>query len=434
MKHSYYNFQVDIDGKHYLYNTISDSFVEISGQILELFVEGRFNNINKNDLNLLIDRHYVIPDDYDEYSFLEKQYEDAIKSKDYFLTLLPTLDCNVHCWYCFERKIKNSRMHKVVKDSIIKHIELLLSEDSTRHFYIELFGGEPLLHFEEDLFPLLNDIQRLIKLYGSDVSFIFVTNGICLTDRNIELLKHFKVNFQISIDGYKGKHDTVKKIEGHENESTYDIVMNNLQSLFMNIDTHVNLRINYDNKTLAHASEVISSLDRIPKNKLTIHLERVWQTTTGLKFDKEQFEKVITDFQSNGFYTTYLNFFHKGYSCKASKINQSVISYNGNVYKCSGRDFSERLQEGILKTDGSIKWNNDKLTERLSVKTYDNIDCKTCKMLPLCFGPCCQKHLEMKDNGKNAIDYCQLKIMELPLLDYIKLRLRNELNKIRCNI
>lgn len=36
-------------------------------------------------------------------------------------------------------------------------------------------------------------------------------------------------------------------------------------------------------------------------------------------------------------------------------------------------------------------------------------------MLPLCWGPCCQKQLE----GKDSKSACQLNIMEISLSDYV---------------
>lgn len=96
-------------------------------------------------------------------------------------------------------------------------------------------------------------------------------------------------------------------------------------------------------------------------------------------------------------------------------MNQSIISFDGAVYKCSGRDFTKDLQEGTLSEDGYINWDVNKLNKRLSLKTHDNERCIKCKMLPLCWGPCCQKQLE----GKDSKSACQLNIMEISLSDYV---------------
>lgn len=432
MKTSKYNFIFEVDNNCFIYNSVSDSFAKITKKVRGLLERNELTSIEESGLNTLINGRFIIQNDsLDEYELLMNEYRESINKNVYHLTLLPTLDCNVHCWYCFEKRIDGSRLHKVIQDAILKHVEQILStQPECNQFIIELFGGEPLLHFEEDLYPLLIKMKELLESNDKKISFIFITNGLCLNEKNIQLLKALKANFQVSIDGYKKKHDTIKKLKGHEEESSYDLVMNNIALLTLNMDTHINLRINYDDATLKHTAEVIDSIKDIPRNKISIHFERVWQTTQKDMDSNQLFRETIEAFLSNGFCITYLNLFRKGYSCKASIINQIVISYNGDIYKCTGRDFTPELREGILRTDGTIKWEQDKIQRRISIETYDNDTCKRCKLLPLCYGPCCQKQIESFDNGKTISDMCQLRKLEIPLKDYLIYRLKSELNRI----
>lgn len=83
-----------------------------------------------------------------------------------------------------------------------------------------------------------------------------------------------------------------------------------------------------------------------------------------------------------------------------------------------------------MDSDGTIKWEQEKIQRRISIETYDNDTCKRCKLLPLCYGPCCQKQIESFDNGKTISDMCQLRKLEIPLKDYLIYRLKSELNRI----
>ena len=155
-------------------------------------------------------------------------------------------------------------------------------------------------------------------------------------------------------------------------------------------------------------------------------MERVWQTSP----EKEVFYKikdVLNLFMVNGFAVSYMNLARRSYSCKSGKVDQAIISYNGDVYKCSGRDFTNELREGVLQDNGCIKWDNLKLEKRLSQTTYDNEYCISCKLLPLCWGPCNQKLLETPGN---ILRYCQLRNMELSLDEYVEYRFNNELLKM----
>lgn len=430
MKTSIYNHIFDTQEGTFAFNSITDSFISISEEIKKRLIAGNVDTIKGEARDILLERHFIVPDEENELQTLMDEYEKAIDSNVYHLTLLPTLDCNVNCWYCFENQQKGSRLHPVISNSIVAHIKYLLANrPHIEIFVVTLFGGEPLLYFKEELYPLLMEMKQLLSVNNKTAKFFFVTNGVCLTLDNILLLKDLEPNFQISIDGYKQKHDTVKKIKGREGISSYDLVMENISLLVANLNSHINLRINYDNNTLNHITDIIDSIKDIPRNKVSIHLERVWQTTDQCSTDNVRFKKAIETFIENGFYVTYLNYFRKSTSCKASQENQAVISYDGSVYKCSGRDFTREMKEGILRTDGTIKWLTEKKGRRLSIKTYDNPKCKGCKMLPLCWGPCCQKQLESLSTGEDLNYWCQLHALEISLDDYLYYRMKSKLNK-----
>lgn len=175
---------------------------------------------------------------------------------------------------------------------------------------------------------------------------------------------------------------------------------------------------NYDDQTLAHAAQVMDDLLDLDRRKIRIHLERVWQTGNKMTRDNIILKDLISQLQHKGFDVSYMNLSRRSHSCKSSKKRQIVISYDGKVYKCLGRDFTESLSEGQLNNDGSVSWNHEKLDRRLRINTHKIEMCKNCTFLPQCWGPCCQKQLEAND-GKLS-NYCQLNLMEMSLGDFIK--------------
>jgi uncharacterized protein len=86
-------------------------------------------------------------------------------------------------------------------------------------------------------------------------------------------------------------------------------------------------------------------------------------------------------------------------SCYADKKNEAVINYNGDVYKCNARDFTEDKKEGILNESGIIIWNERHEVRKKSL--LKNKRCKSCSILPICGGGCSQVSLE-----NNGFDYC----------------------------
>lgn len=64
---------------------------------------------------------------------------------------------------------------------------------------------------------------------------------------------------------------------------------------------------------------------------------------------------------SKDFCVTYLNFSRRNIACINDAKNGAIISYDGIVYKCTGRDFIEELSEGTLSENGCIIWNESKV-------------------------------------------------------------------------
>jgi len=89
-------------------------------------------------------------------------------------------------------------------------------------------------------------------------------------------------------------------------------------------------------------------------------------------------------------------------SCYADKINSAVINYNGEVFKCTARDFTTENSLGTLEGDGTIKWKSE-YEQRQNAK-FKNPPCLECRLLPICNGGCSQHAYENLDNNKGG--YC----------------------------
>lgn len=90
-------------------------------------------------------------------------------------------------------------------------------------------------------------------------------------------------------------------------------------------------------------------------------------------------------------------------------MSQAVINFNGDVFKCTARDFANHKPDGVIEKDGNIKWNNI-YYKRMSNTTIENEKCLTCNFLPACWGPCSQKVIECKDGEFDK--YCNISGIE----------------------
>ena len=426
MKVSYYNIYVEEDKCIICYNTISDSFALVSkADFVKLRTDLSVLKENSSRVyEALVEKGFIIADEVDEFGLLEQEYNKQVHhSSSYEMTILPTLDCNLRCWYCYEKHKVGSRFQVDVPDKIIKHIEHVFQERSYLDtLSVSLFGGEPLLYFKEELYPLLSKLKEVVEGMGKNANFFFVTNAVCITEEMIPLFNHLNAGFQISIDGCKEKHNQVKFIPKTK-EGTFERVMNTIRMLTtQNNNVFITLRINFDDETLPHLCDILPEIEDIERWKISIHLERVWQTSGHAEnYNNKLLPQIITKFTNAGFRVSYINLQRRTLSCRSSSYNQIIVSYDGSVYKCTGRDFTESFSDGHLNADGTVAWKQEQLDKRMKICTYDNKYCRVCKFLPQCWGPCNQKLLE----SDNIQQFCPLKGMEMELDDYIRLRLKN---------
>lgn len=424
MRTSNYNIFINSDRGVLVFNALTDSYVFVNDDEAKFLKTREFISsgiFESERIKRFQDAGILVKDDFNELAYLKHIYSKEMHESDVFdLTILPTLDCNVRCWYCFENKNVGSRITPSIKGNILLFIQNIIKDRPyIKEISIDLFGGEPLLHYEEDLDDFLHQIKNVVEGLGKKATFLFITNGLRLTEEVIDRIKDLSPQFQISIDGYKERHDKIKVLSKHADISTYDLVIHNLKNVCKCDHVHVILRLNYDEQTLKNVGKILSDIKDIDRSKISIHFERVWQTKKHIAITNDALIDAWKLFVSHGFQVTYLKFFHTPSSCMSSKQDQVAISYDGKIFKCTGCDFARTEEDGNLMSNGNIAWKGNKAEERIQIQTYNHPECLQCKLLPLCWGPCCQKHLLKKEK---VMETCQLKSMEMPLESFLLLR------------
>ncbi|MCX8481481.1 MAG: SPASM domain-containing protein, partial [Sediminibacterium sp.] len=226
---------------------------------------------------------------------------------------------------------------------------------------------------------------------------------------NQEFIDYFTKNkitcsLQITLDGYKEKHDLVRFVSAKK--GSYDEIIQHIKLLITN-HFFVRLRVNYTDKNITDTykiSEEFLGIDKkIIDNYLMMDFHRVWQNDkvddTNLILDENV--EIIRD---NGINVSTKNSPNNVRdSCYADKLNSAVINYNGDIFKCTARDFTSVKRAGYINQNGELIWENDYLEKRMDAK-FRNKPCLTCKIMPICNGGCSQHALEAWENGEE--DYC----------------------------
>lgn len=139
-------------------------------------------------------------------------------------------DCNLKCKYCFgnEGTYNTDRDYMSVEVGC-SAIDFLIANSGNREsLEIDFFGGEPLMNM-----PVVKAIveyaENRAKLHNKEFSFTITTNGLMLTQENIDFINSKMNNVVISIDGRKEIHNTVRCTRN--NKDCYDLIVNNALNL-----------------------------------------------------------------------------------------------------------------------------------------------------------------------------------------------------------
>lgn len=393
MKQSKYNTIVSLGKQQVLYNTITNKFVVLSDAIKEAL---KCETVSPLSLKLE-SNNYLVKDDVDEKQMIESLFvQKRFSSKVYQLTLNTSLDCNLCCWYCYETHAKKTNMSLELVKNILLHLEIKSQADPFKILELSFFGGEPLLNYKA-IKALLEGVKMLSERFDFDIHLTFVTNGTLINQKYVELLKEFKVRFQITIDGNKDTHNNTRKYKSKLlGTDSYGKIMDNLKLLNeQEAEFYFIVRVNYETDTLKSISKLMADLEFLDKRRTALSLHRVWQHKA-TEEDSALLIDAINYINSMGFVVSTFPLATNLENCYADNYNQAIINYDGNVYKCTARDFSSEQPSGKLNSLGLIEWNAPLLLDRLALDIPQK--CKDCLLLPSCTGICSQKKVEAKDN------------------------------------
>lgn len=395
----------------------------------------RYNNkidelklINENLFNALVKLGIIIDYNQNELDFLITEHRKEIyNNKCYRITIIPTLECNFTCWYCYEEHVIGKMNEKILK-SIINHVKHTVLNENWKHLQLDWFGGEPLLYFDEIFYPLSLKIMKVVEKNNLTFSNSITTNGSLFNESIIKKLNKIKLsNYQITLDGNENRHNKTKKSSLIHNP--YRDTIDNIIGIIENIENaQIMLRINYTKENLVGIKDIISDIPEKYRGKIEVVFQQVWQTYNVISKEKEiNVDGYKHYFSDCGFIAPLYRLENKFHKCYADLLNQIVINFDGNVYKCTARDFANQKPDGKLQLDGKIKWGNE-YYNRFSKTTIENENCIDCSLLPACWGPCSQKILEVDAKDFNTI--CNVKGIEatidILLMDFYEKNIKNK--------
>lgn len=403
MKKSKYNHIRKSGSQYTLYNARTEAISVLDNKVAELYVNkepGSIKEIHPEFYDHLVGMGFLIENDTDETAGQIEQWRMTDSdTRSFSVSVNPTLNCNMCCWYCYESHSGDLSMKPEVTERVKRLISEKMAETELEQFHLGFFGGEPLLNFDQVCRKLIDHACEEGSRHGKRVSTSFVTNGYLLSEDILEYLesKNIHVSFQITLDGNEETHDSIRypKAGG----KSYRRILDNASRVLGHKNMDLVMRCNFTSTSLPTFIDVASDLaewkdnNTLDLSRMKVDLHQVWQDKgnadrSAMKPTEEEVRKV---FREENVPVTIVQRANR-YRCYADRNNSMLVNYNGDLYRCTARDFTPESREGILNEEGKAEW-NEKSEARDNVK-WNNTTCLECNIFPLCCGCCSQSKLE----------------------------------------
>lgn len=402
---NFYNYYVNNGDRTIYFNSISGQIFSVSEQENQ-FLQNQFNDLISFELEYnsmfkkFVDWEFITDTERDQKDVIRLiNHKKVFLDKTYRLVLNPTLECNFRCWYCYEDHV-TGKMSEEIMEKIKKHVKLMIKEERISGLFLDWFGGEPLLYFDEIIVPLSEQLRDIMTENGLSFFTQATTNGSLITEERAKKMNELGMkHFQITLDGDEKRHNRIRNMNG---APSYKQILQGIYCLCENIpDVNITLRINYDTQTLekSNMKEVFEMIPIKYRYKINPSFHRVWQTESKRNEEGNNLNKLaIFDYCKELGYdvespTSYLSVL-KGHTCYVDRYYHTEINFDGKIYKCTARAYSDEYVLGELQDDGHIFWKQEKMRKMYAKATFENEMCLACKHMPLCTGPCSQKLLE----------------------------------------
>ncbi len=379
--------QVDVDDGLLLYNVVTNEMVLLDEKERKAFesLPAAYNGV----LDELIDRHYVVAEDFDE-STSVRQLRGLLKKFDRpksvkGFTILPTTECNARCYYCFESDHKRCTLTKEMADDVVEYIAKLCKGASVE---IGWFGGEPLVGSKR-----ISQICEGLKKKGIKYKSSMVSNAYLFDEQLIQIAKDKwnLTSIQITLDGTEKIYNETKAYINPK-DNPYERVLKNIGGLLKS-GIVVNVRLNVTDKNYDDLSQLIDELsDRFKGEKaFSCYSHAVYEgvgfkplvysnqnlvDTQTVALDNKLLEKGLL---GNISQLPYL----KTYHCMADNEATRLIYPDGSIGKCENMPATECI--GDIYND---------ITDYEKDAWYRIVEqppeCEECSLFPYCYDlkPC----------------------------------------------
>jgi uncharacterized protein len=385
-------------GEHVLYDVINDHYVGVDDAALKAI--GRWQSappLGEDEVTaqrVLTEEGFLIQDAAEDdervRTFLEAKAEGIPGTM--YVTLMPTLACNLACSYCFQKDHPAFTKMKVATEAatmewVLRKVDAAVSKRLLVHY----FGGEPLTR-KDFLLRTAEIFAASMAARGAKFEWEITTNGIGLDLEFVHSMqKHGNGSIKITLDGDQATHDAARVYRN--GKGTFDEIFSNTVAVAKNCPD-IQLRIG-GNFQPEQTESYERLLDRLADAGLAGLIEALrfkplvdtsskdcGTCTNCASSDSEvgALAQLRESVERRGIARRALTGRPPTGPCELHWKNSYVIDPEGRVYKCpsvAGRP------EMAVGTVGHLE---ERIAPLVELRPWEQ--CGSCPFLPVCVGGC----------------------------------------------
>lgn len=178
-------------------------------------------------------------------------------------TFKVTDDCNFRCLYCQQKKEEKYLDISSIENAIAFFYPFLKEKS-----YINFYGGEPLLAFEQ-IVKVVEYLQDKDKRKKKQFSYIISTNGSLINDAVLQFLKHYKFSLLLSFDGFAQ--------DISRNKGSFEQIVSIIKRLLENADIDLTINSVFTPETVGYLSKSMQFIVELGVSDIDLSLSTIPQ-------------------------------------------------------------------------------------------------------------------------------------------------------------
>jgi uncharacterized protein len=424
--------------EHVLYNVLTDHYIGIDSATLQAVRRWTAGSApagheEAETARVLHDESFLVDDRGADDQRLREHLEKSAQGMPgtLYLTLMPTLACNLACTYCFQKELPAfNRMTDANEAATLEWILARIDESACRKLMVHYFGGEPLTR-KDYVLRTARSLSAAMRARGGEFGWEITTNGINLDVTFVAALNECgKGAIKVTLDGDQETHDRYRV--WRSGKGTFEQIFANVVA----VAPHVRLRIggnfapgeraSYE-KLLARldAAGLSGKLDAVKFKPVENTSRQSVGTCTGCSHSQQEDAQTLVQL-NRSIQKRKLGIVHQETlegllgPCELHWTNSYVVDPDGYVYKCPAVAGRSEMAVAHVGTGGQPK-----PAPLVASRPWDK--CGDCAYLPVCVGGCLGG--QYLKTGRTDQVNCKLEQFEASFRDTIPQRYLAELGE-----